>query len=390
MFAIRILLWLGCASYLLIGLAHVLLGSVLEDLITYYGIAYSQGSQLIFNQFAGFLVGVLATPYMLGRLGRKQTILLALILLTIAETVYGFLPPWGVMLTIGSVAGFGFGTIEAAIGALIIEFVTERKATAMSRLEVFFGIGALLMPAAAGLFIRYGEWRFAFPLVAVFSFMTLLLWWRVPLGAYKELMQAKKFADKGSTPAQKYTRRTLPILVLMISFFVIYVGAEMSFVHFVPSILIEHVGADASLATTSITAFWATMVVGRLFAGALGERLGYGRYLLIAGIGALGCFIAFSLSAQLAVSFTLILLLGLFMSGMFAIALIFTNARIPGLTERTTSLLVAAGGVGGALMPRIIGWTMDTYSLAVTNGILIGAALAMVLLVLAAIRRPSS
>jgi FHS family glucose/mannose:H+ symporter-like MFS transporter len=52
---------------------------------------------------------------------------------------------------------------------------------------------------------------------------------------------------------------------------------------------------------------------------------------------------------------------GLAMSGMFSIALVFANRITPGGTERTTSLLMAAGGIGGALLPRLSGWFLDRY-----------------------------
>src|SRR5690554_2490641 len=112
----RKFIWIGCLLYLLIGLAHVILGSVLEELIAHYDLTYSAGSQLIFNQFAGFLVGVLITPWLSRLLGRRGILILALCCLTIAEVVYSFLPPWGWMLAAGPVAGFGFGMIESAIG----------------------------------------------------------------------------------------------------------------------------------------------------------------------------------------------------------------------------------------------------------------------------------
>lgn len=77
----------------------------------------------------------------------------------------------------------------------------------------------------------------------------------------------------------------------------------------------------------------------------------------------------------------MILLLGLMMSGIFAMALIFANERLPGMTERTTSLLVASGGIGGALLPRLIGWMLDEYSLQATQWVLISLAAALIVII---------
>ncbi len=389
----RKIVWIGCLSYLLIGLAHVVLGSVLEELIAHYHLSYSSGSQLIFNQFAGFLVGVLITPSISRLLGRRGVIILALSCLTIAEVVYSFLPSWGWMLAAAPAAGFGFGIVEAAIGALIIEFVMDNKAVAMSRLEVFFGLGALIMPSIAGYLIYVGLWQWSFPFVAVISLITLIIWSVFPFGQSGKMLRADSHTNydtNGNKP--RYMRGSIPILALMMLFFLIYVGVEMSLVHFLPSIIMNVTEASPSMATASLTLFWGTMVIGRLFSGHLAEYAGYVKYLTISSAGSLLFLILFSMMTDLWSSFAMILLLGLMMSGIFAMALIFANERIPGMTERTTSLMVAFGGIGGALLPRLIGWMMDEYSLQATQWVLISlmAMLLIIVIIVALLKNDKS
>ncbi|MEX1030432.1 MAG: MFS transporter [Paenibacillaceae bacterium] len=379
----RKIVWIGCLSYLLIGLAHVVLGSVLEEMIAHYHISYGTGSQLIFNQFAGFLAGVLITPWLSRLLGRRGVLILALCCLTVAEVIYSFLPSWSWMLAAGPVAGFGFGMIEAAIGALIIEFVVDNKAVAMSKLEVFFGIGALLMPAVAGYLIHIGLWQWSFPFIAIISFATLIIWMVFPFGQSGKMLRADShtnFDKDGNKP--RYKRGALPILIIMMLFFLIYVGLEMSLVHFFPTIIMNESDASPSTATASLTLFWGTMVIGRVFSGYLAERAGYVKYLTISSAGSLLFLILFSLMTDLWSILAMILLLGLMMSGIFAMALIFANERIPGMTEQTTSLLVASGGIGGALLPRLIGWMIDEYPLQATQWMLIAFS-AMLLIFIA-------
>ena len=162
----------------------------------------------------------------------------------------------------------------------------------------------------------------------------------------------------------------------------------MSLVHFLPTIIMNITDTTLEAATTSLTLFWITMVIGRFFAGNLAERFGYIRYLSYCSLGSLFFLILFFFMTDLWSSYAMILLLGLAMSGIFAIALLFANARIPGMTERTTSLLIAAGGVGGALMPRLIGWMLDEYSLLMTQWVFISmTALLIILIALAAFVR---
>lgn len=372
---------LGCLSYLLIGLAHVVIGSLLEELIAHYQIDYNKGSQLIFNQFAGFLAGVLLTPWLIRIVGRRSTLLIALGTLAVAETVYSLLPPWEIMLIASPVAGFGFGIVEAALGALIIGFVEKDRSSALSMLEVFFGIGALLMPLVAGLLIYLGQWRWSFPVVAAVALLAFVLWALMPFGKATTILKRNEEEARKARP--RYPKASLPILAAMILFFLCYVGLEMSIVHFLPSLLIEGVGATTETATLGITAFWTTMVVGRFFAGRLGDRFGYARYLIVCGSGMLVCLILFPFFTTLWLSFAVILLLGLAAAGMFAIGLIYANDRIPGMTERTTSLLVAAGGIGGAFLPRLSGWTMNAFPPSATLALLIALSFLLIALVAA-------
>lgn len=373
------LLWLGCLSYLVIGVAHVVGGSILEQLIDHYGLTYKDGGQWIMNQFLGFLVGVLLAPSIAARIGKRGAVLLAVGLLTLSEAAYSLLLPWGWMLAIGPMAGFGFGMTEAVVGALIIDMAKNGKAAAMSRLETFFGVGALLIPIAAAYLIQQSVWQISFPILAAMAGITFVLWLTMSFGelddqlgfishAAAEQGKPDDFAESYAASASEatvffgYPRKALPFLLLSALFFMIYVGMEMSFSNYLPSILIIRSGVEESGATAVLSLFWGTMVLGRLFAGVLADRMGYSRYLFIATAGASVVFVLMAVMGQLSWILALVALSGLFFSGIFGIALVYTNELIPGMTERTTSLLVACGGLGGAVFPRVTGWFMDQYN----------------------------
>lgn len=377
----RKLVWLGCLSYLVIGMAHVVAGAVLEPLLGHYGLSYQDGGQWIMNQFLGFLGGVLAAPYITRYIGRRNTLLTALGCLTAAEAVYSLLPPWELMLGFAPIAGFGFGLTEAVIGAIIIEFVVNGKAEAMTRLETFFGLGALLMPAAAALLISQGIWQMAFPLVTAVSGITTLLWLTMSFGktddllAYSPAERMKKPEERG-----KYTRASIPLLVIGSLFFAIYVGMEMSFSNFLPSIMKDRTGMDDAWAAASLSVFWGMMVVGRLVAGRIADWSGFLRFLCVSTAGGTGFMVLLAMTGHATAGLIWVALGGLLWSGVFAIGLLYINERIPGMTERTTSLLIAAGGLGGAALPRLTGWVMDGYGSQMVLWMLVAACVVMLLM----------
>ncbi|KGE19650.1 MFS transporter [Paenibacillus wynnii] len=385
------LIWIGCLSYFVIGLAHVVLGSILPVLLKSYDQNYSAGGQLIFSQFSGFLVGVLVSPLLNRRFGKRGSILIATGLLLVAQVAYFSLPPWGWMYVIAMAAGFGFGMIEAVIGTIIIAAITEGTAVAMSRLEVLFGVGALVMPLIASPLIAAGWWRLSFLIVAGFTLVSLLFWGRGHFGSLQSVLddraprrdKTKEPSDKPNKPLP-YSGKQWGILGLFIVFFFLYVGTEMSLVNFMPAIFIAKLGMSESSAALTVTFFWLAMSTGRLFAGILAEKISYRVYVLGSCFLTLLLLIAFPFADHRFGAFAVILLLGLFMSGIFSIALVFSSKLLPGAEETTPSIMIAAGGIGGALLPLLMGWAMDHLEVAKVAGLLAAFAAVLFLLSLAA------
>ncbi|MFC4778924.1 MFS transporter [Paenibacillus sp. GCM10023252] len=365
----RQLIWLGCLSYLVIGLAHVIGGAVLESMMDKYDLSYQDGGQWIMNQFLGFLVGVLLAPSITARIGKRGGVLLALICLTVGEAAYSFMLPWGWMLAFAPIAGLGFGLTEAVVGAMIIE-LSEGKASAMSLIETFFGIGALIMPVTAAYLIREDLWQLSFPILTGLSILTLVLWATASFGKLNDKISFKgrPAAAQGAWDRKPagYDRRVWPLLIVGAVFFLIYVGLEMSFSNYLPSMLIERTGMDDASAATVLSLFWGMVVAGRIFAGRLADKVGYGTYLLGATASAAVVFLLMASMKDVSWMLVFVGLSGLCFSGIFGIGLVYANALIPGMTERTTSLLVAFGGLGGALLPRATGWAMDRYQAGTT------------------------
>lgn len=391
------MIWMGCLSYLAIGLAHVVVGPILDPLIRHYGVDYNDGGQLIMNQFFGFLVGVLVSPWLLPRLGRRRTLLLALGCLTVAETIYSFLPPWGIMLTVGPAAGFGFGMVESVIGAMILAFLLERKASAMSRLEVFFGLGALAMPSVAALLLQQGHWALSFPVVAALSGLTWLLWLTLSFGTDADRMLREKGrpgapanaasdAATTATAAPSQSRAGILLLAAGSVFFFLYVGTEMSFANYMPSILHTHTGVSESASALAVSLFWGAMAAGRWMIAPVADNLRPSRFLILTSLGTAVSLVLLPLTTSVPISFALILIQGLIMAGMFTMGLVFLNNALPGTEERTTSILVACGGLGGALLPKLTGIMMDRFSPTASVWLMAGGAAGMLLVTGLAIR----
>ncbi|QLG05971.1 MFS transporter [Bacillus velezensis] len=355
------LLWISCFSYGSIAFTLVILGAVLPELLTHYSQSYSNGGVLVFSQFMGFLIGVIGMPYMVKKLGRKNVVIFGLALIS-CEMFITFLPPWPLLFLLVSIAGLGAGLVESCVGTIILTAIKERQAVAMSKMEVAYGLGALFMPLLSGFLINNHMWTIAFLVLGLSSFALLIAWKQMSFGSIDQLLIRKEVSSADTQKESTgYRSHGLLFIALAGAYFFFYGGSEVSIVHFIPSIFAEKWDIPNSLATITVTVYWTGMIIGRLLTGPVSEKLTYHRYLRLISIGGLAALTVLALSKNVWFGFALCFFLGLFMAGMFAIALIITNHFYPGKTETTTSILLASNGLGGSLLPIAVGWSLDEY-----------------------------
>ncbi|WP_342417762.1 MFS transporter [Paenibacillus sp. FSL R10-2782] len=369
---------LSCAFYLLIGVTSVVLGALLPILLPHYGRGYSDGGLLLFLQFSGFLVGVLLSPFMALHIGRKSMLSIALVSIVAGYAFLGVLPSWTWVIVMTIWVGFGSGIIESSIGAFTIEFTEEQKAVAMSKLDVYFALGALLIPAVVSLYIWFGMWHLTFYTISLLAFILGLFWLTMPASASSHLTQADLRTSERSVEQARYSGQHRVLLGIFIVFFFVYMGLELGLMNFLPSILIETLQLRESVASLGVSILWIAMIIGRMFSGRIAESSGYIPFLLWSAIGTFCFLVAMAFVSSQWATYLLIFGAGLFMSGLFCIALVYANVLIPGMTERTTSILIASGGIGGAVLQYVTGWSMSEWSVTATLWIL--AAFSLILL----------
>lgn len=385
------LIILACIAFIVVGLGQLVVGAVMEPMVQAYGIDYSAGGQLVMHQFLGGMFGVMLTPWLIGKVGKRRLLLSALTILTVAEIVYVMQPPWTVMLIVGPFAGLGSGTTEAVVASFIIGAAGANANVAMSRVEVSFGVGALLMPFVGAWLISIDQWVTAFAFVSALAGITLLLWivrWPSVLDQPADTKAVEAAA------LERGTRTRSRIAAILLSgglFFLVYVGFEMSIVHYLPSLLVQNNGLAESTASLSLSVYWGAMVLGRLVSGHAADRWGNGTYMMFTCVSCAILFVVLGGVESVNATFVLAFFIGLVMSGMYSIAIVFVNRSVPGMSEKITSLMMVFGGIGGALMPKFTGWFFDEHGTDATRWLFTVMGIVMLAVIICALllARPS-
>lgn len=366
----------SCALYFLTGLTAISIGSVLPQLLTYYKVSYTIGGQLIFIGAMGFLAGVLVSSYLNNRFQPKPLLTFSTLIIAGAQFGILLLPPFPLFMALYFVNSMGSAAIGVVVATMIIEVFIGRQAVAMSYLEVSFGLGAFTMPIMASLFIALNVWRYLFVTTAVLALILAFIWTRITFSkkdvAPSEALDASGQAESGPLqPGQKWKMLGLFALIVFL-----YGGLEGSLNNFMSSIFMNYLDMVAYYASISIGVFWAAMVIGRAATGLIIRRITYSTYLLINISGALLSLVLFIILKNPLMGYFFVATLGLMMSGIYSITLVYANYSIPHSAHLVTPVISGLSGLGAAIFPAFTGYSIDHAGMTATLWSIVGIAAA--------------
>lgn len=403
---LRAYVWTACFMYFATGLATVILGGILPTLLIHYHLSYANGGVFVFAQFAGFLAGVPLASYILHRFGYKPVLVVGAAAIAIALCSATFLPPVNWLYGLCMLSGFGIATTETGVATYTMEAFVDRRAVVMSYLEVAFGSGALFMPALSSLLLTRDAWQWSFGAAGLAALFVTVAWIALPLATVESHIETavigmEGMASAGGTVAAREQAearqgavpsgggggggvgmsRAMPsdvtgdvptvsagapsparrrwLLGLFLAMIFLYVGVESSVSSFFPSIFIPYFHEVPAVASLSVATFWAAMVLGRGATGWVVQRVSYGKFLFWSIAGTIGLFVSLAFTDAASLAYVEVFILGLCMSGIFSITLVFANHAIPGAARLVTSLVTVFAGLGGAIIPPLTGFTLD-------------------------------
>ena len=146
----RTLFVIACLGLVTFGIVLTMLGTVLPSVIERFGIGKAAaGSLFLLNTF-GILVGSLVFGPVVDRWGYKEMLLVALAIVVVGIEGIAFASSMIWLRASLLLTGFGGGMINGGTNALVADISTESRTAGLSRLAIFFGVGAVGVPFALG------------------------------------------------------------------------------------------------------------------------------------------------------------------------------------------------------------------------------------------------
>jgi fucose permease len=272
-------------------------------------------------------------------------------------------------LNIGAVffIGLGNGTSEVMFNRLVEMTAGAKPGKALTQLHSTFGVGAILIPlVVAGVNLAGWNWRIAglFVITAALVDLALIARWREFRVDHGEGM-----------PKARLPWRSIGLFVLI---FATYAGVETAVGAWATTFFAK-LGQGIILGAVATSLFFVTFSIGRLLFASATDWLGFRRTVCVGTLAGAAALVLTFVPALALAGFALT---GIAFSIVFPTLLAWAPRRHPEIRAQMMSVSLASTGLGGILLPFLIGLGVGALGAWTLTPMLIGAALVVCALAL--------
>ena len=347
---------------------------------TGYDLSKSQYGALFLPQVVMAIAGSLALPALGHRFGLKLVLLAGLVADTLAMSLLAGSYPlradtvaYPILLVATASLGLGFGLTLGSISTYAGAFMPDRRAVALTSLNVLLGLGTALSPLLIAVFTKVGQWWYL-PLVTAAGLVVLLVASVVqPMG----IPAAKAAAGKAKIPN---------LFWLFAAALVIYGLAETMFGNWGTTLLVGR-GVKPNWANYALATFWAAVTVGRLLIALVSGKVRSTRIFVVLPWAICGALLLAPTAHSAGAGIALFAFAGLACSGFFPMTVGYGESTFPNIVELAAGWLIAAYQLGYGLAAFGAGALQNLISLAALFRLVALLVVAMAVLAIPIARR---
>jgi fucose permease len=357
---------LAYVAFIALGMPDGLLGVAWPSIRASFSIPLDAVGWLLSAVVAGYLTSSFLSGPLVARWGVGHVLAASCAMTGAGLIGYTLIPAWWMMVALGVMVGLGAGAIDAGLNTYVAAHFDEGL---MQWLHASYGIGVTLGPIIMTVALTVlHSWGVGYRAVGGFQLalagcfaLTLPIWNQkeAPIGS-----DAPKRLTDYRTPLGETLRQ--PRVWLSGWLFFLYTGSEVSLGTWAYTLLIGSRGIRPEVAGLWAGSYWATFTVGRVAAGLYAKRVGVNGLVLGSLIAAwLGAGLLWWNPSQVA-NLLAVALIGLAIAPIFPALMSGTSQRV-GLRDaaNTIGMQMAAGGLGAAIIPSLVGILARRVSLEV-------------------------
>jgi fucose permease len=285
-------------------------GVIIPQIIRKFSLSMTAAGTFQYATMGGISLAALCLGFVADRLGRKQSIIIGLVLFGGSCALFAIGDAFAVFVVLLFAGGMGIGLFKAGALALIgdVSHSASGHTATMNTAEGFFGIGAIVGPAiVAYLLQRNAGWQWLYVIAAAMCGLLIVC------AAFARYPAAPRKPPEEGRAREIARMLRDPYMLAFGAAAMLYVGTETGIYVWAPTYLAGYHGPAGWLAVYAVSIFFVLRALGRFLGARLLAIFPWGQVLAFCSCAMLGCFLVGVMGGRDIAALTLPLS-GLFMS----------------------------------------------------------------------------
>ncbi len=375
----RIIKWLTYLMFMMFAMTTDSVGEIIPEVMSQFKLSMTEGGLLHYGPMVAIALSGILLGFLSDKIGRKNTILLGLLLFSINSFLFALGNSFYFYLGLLLVSGTAIGIFKTGSVALIGDITKTNKehTVTMNMVEGFFGVGAIIGPFLVAYFLSKGmDWKNLYIVAGLLSAALMLTAFFI-----KYPQSVKTHKEKANLSTTFRSLKDPYTLAFSLGAF-LYVSVEAAIYVWMPTLLKDYNGSLLLLSTYALSIFFILRAGGRFLGAWFMSKFHWSAVLALFTFLILLCF-GISVFANAEAKIFLLPLTGLFMS------VIYPTINSKGLSCSPKEKHGSIGGIilfftaaGAAIGPLIMGAVSDAYQ-SPLHGFMVATGFAVLLFALA-------
>ncbi len=314
--------------------------------------------------FFWFLIFSVPTGMLMNKIGRKNTVLLSLVVTVVSLLIPLLGNSFAVMLVAFSLLGIGNALMQTSINPLAMLIIGDKNlASTLTFGQFVKAIASFLAPylamwGATQVMPSFGyDWRVLFLVYFIVGILATLLLWATPI---QEELRSKESSSKSLSTEFVDCFKLLGKPIVLLSFLGImcHVGIDVGTNTTAPKLLMERVGMTLNEAAFATSLYFIFRTIGAL-TGSFFLRVMKTRWFFIFSVCLMAASMALMFGGQSkTMLYVAIALVGYGNSNIFSMAFSEALLSVPDKQNEVSGLMII-GLFGGTIFPLVMGFMSD-------------------------------
>jgi fucose permease len=360
-------------AFFVMGLAD-LVGIATNYVKQDFGLSDTLANLLPFSLFLWF--GVLSVPVgmLTTKLGRKNTVLMSILISIIGLGVSFVSQQFETMLIAFALIGIGNTIIQVSLNPLMTNVVSNARLTSSLTLGQFIkALAAFSGPLLAGMSsTMLGNWRYTFLIFGGISILSAIWLALTPIAKEEK-------SNTGEVSIKSSFALLLDNSILLFFLAIVFVvGVDVGLNTAIPKFIMERCSIPLEQAGLGTSLYFFARTAGTLLGAIFLVKYSSRSFFLWGMILAMAALLGMLFSNQLWMILAMISILGLSVANVFSIVFSAALKKMPNHTNEVSGLMIM-GVAGGAVFPIIMGLVSDSFGQVAGMSVLVLAIIYLLL-----------